>query len=359
MAVTIRIHDSSALLDTDLIASNGEFGLNDAYAGLLLGMGGTEIASQSPTQVVLISGNSDLDITATTSGVDLAVESFPSNFGLKNGTVHSISLTANIGAGFVDFIEFSDLTLDASATLSTIIGYVTGKVSGGDQIILANEDIRYFGSSLDDVFEPRDKGFFGERLTLLGNDYLDLGAGNDRFYGDAGDDYMYGRTGQDSLRGGHGDDAIFGGLGADTLMGEHGDDRVVGGADADIIFGGAGFDVLIGGNGKDKLSGGVHQDQLMGGGGNDDLFGGRQNDTLTGGKGRDDLFGGYGADLFVFNDASGKDVIHDYAAGKDLLDITTENTVTTEVETNGIRVSWGEQWVLVTGIFDVADLVFI
>jgi Ca2+-binding RTX toxin-like protein len=69
---------------------------------------------------------------------------------------------------------------------------------------------------------------------------------------------------------------------------------------------------------------------LYGGGGNDRLWGGSGADRLAGGAGADTLTGGAGRDLFVFSqagDSSGSslatsDVIRDFKAGMDRLDMT-------------------------------------
>ena len=62
-------------------------------------------------------------------------------------------------------------------------------------------------------------------------------------------------------------------------------------------------------------------DFLIGGAGNDSLDGGRGRDYLVGDAGDDMLTGGLGADVFIF--AGGNDVISDFAAGEDLLLLTS------------------------------------
>lgn len=86
-----------------------------------------------------------------------------------------------------------------------------------------------------------------------------------------------------------------------TNIGTSGNDTIIGKSFADMLFGRAGDDIL------------------KGRGGDDIIKGGRGNDRIVGGDGDDILTGGAGADRFVFGAHSGKDVITDFSAAKDLL----------------------------------------
>lgn len=83
------------------------------------------------------------------------------------------------------------------------------------------------------------------------------------------------------------------------------------------VSGGAGLDDLRGSDFADVLDGGAARDVIRGGGGEDTLIGGGDRDVLTGGA---------GADVFIYRDAtdSGEvfDVITDFAAGEDRLDLS-------------------------------------
>lgn len=176
-----------------------------------------------------------------------------------------------------------------------------------------------------------------------GNDVLFGGGDRDRLFGGAGNDTLHGDGGNDTLHGGDGNDSLHGGDGNDRLLGENGDDRLNGGAGNDTLFGGEGRDILegsrgddilYGGNGNDLLRGGSENDRLFGDGGNDTLhgdagndtlyggnghdrlFGGAGNDILVGGRGNDTLTGGAGADIFVFVQRDGQDIITDFNAAE-------------------------------------------
>ena len=72
----------------------------------------------------------------------------------------------------------------------------------------------------------------------------------------------------------------------------------------------------------DTLTGGIGGDILSGGGGQDLLLGGDGSDILLDGTGNDTLSGGAGADIFVLTRDGAEDVIVDYQAGIDRLDLT-------------------------------------
>ena len=60
------------------------------------------------------------------------------------------------------------------------------------------------------------------------------------------------------------------------------------------------------------IIGTAYNDSINGGAGKDTIEGGAGDDTIVGGTGDDELYGGEGADLFVYKNGDGKDIIHDY-----------------------------------------------
>lgn len=152
-----------------------------------------------------------------------------------------------------------------------------------------------------------------------GNDGIYGDSGNDLIYGDAGNDSLFGGTGADYVYGGDANDYVDGGDGNDVLIGEAGNDTINGGNDDDLMTGGAGYDNLSGGWGNDALHAGAMNDYVYGDGGNDRLYGD---------GGSDNLYGGWDADVFAFaslsdsNIATGIDMIRDFAAGEDKIDIS-------------------------------------
>ncbi|MGI1662217.1 beta strand repeat-containing protein [Palleronia sp. KMU-117] len=190
--------------------------------------------------------------------------------------------------------------------------------------------------------------------TLLG------GAGNDVLLGGDGNDQMLGGTGNDSFYGGNGDDTFFIGesgdfvgngnagfdkaqinnaagvsiaigtwLGVERVNGFTGNDAIdaTGYAWTLILDGRGGNDTLIGGSANDLFYAGDGNDSVFGGAGNDALIGDAGNDSLNGGAGDDFLLGLGGADVFVFDDAWGKDVVKDFTDGVDRLNFALHSGV--------------------------------
>lgn len=123
--------------------------------------------------------------------------------------------------------------------------------------------------------------------------------------GTAANDDLYGTRWADTLTGAAGDDIVYGRKGHDQLSG---------GTGADEVLGQKGNDLIVGNDGDDKLVGGAGEDILEGGAGTDHLWGGRYNGSET------------AEDRFVFSAGSGKDFVHDFDAGEDVIDLTAMNT---------------------------------
>ena len=70
-----------------------------------------------------------------------------------------------------------------------------------------------------------------------------------------------------------------------------------------------------------NLYGGVGDDTIIGSEGRDTLGGGNGNDVLDGGPGGDVLYGHGGKDRFVVREGEGKDVIHSFEQGLDVLHV--------------------------------------
>ncbi|MCP5361883.1 MAG: calcium-binding protein [Hyphomicrobiales bacterium] len=189
-------------------------------------------------------------------------------------------------------------------------------------ILTGSDDLNGSGNNQDNVIAGND----GNNLLSggNGNDALVGGNGNDTLDGGNGDDTICAGSGDDSVIGGNGNDRIITEDGNDTVHAGTGDDAVFGGNNNDLIFGEAGDDSLDGGEGDDQLFGQTGDDSLTGGGGSDTLSGDKGDDTLIGGAGNDSLTGGKGDDFFSFTDGSGEDVIDDFEAGDDVIQLTKD-----------------------------------
>lgn len=161
------------------------------------------------------------------------------------------------------------------------------------------------------------------------------GAGSDRLFGGAQRDVLIGNDGDDDLRGGGGDDVLASGRGADRVDGGEGTDILTFGdltlgAELDlqagtIVAAGTGtvanVEHAVGSVWNDVLRGDDFANQFFGAGGNDRLEGRGGDDLLSGGAGDDILTGGAGADVFVVEAGGGHDVITDFTAGVDRLQV--------------------------------------
>jgi len=237
-----------------------------------------------------------------------------------------------------------------------------------------------------------------EDLVINGN------AGNDLVIGGSGSDLLFGNIGNDSLIGGGGQDFLFGDAGADTFSGGAGDDFFYIDEAGDIVTdGGAGVDRAVitkagitvtldsswtnvervdGVAGSETIDasaqttaitlvGNAGNDALKGGTNNDVLFGNVGADTLTGGAGNDQLFGGgtdNSADIFIFADGSGIDVIRDWEDGFDQMDFSAHSGVTglgdlTVDQSSGVStvISFGAESITLRdfiGVITLDDFIF-
>ncbi len=233
--------------------------------------------------------------------------------------------------------------------MATVPSAFFGEYSSGPDLafLLANVkpatlfEKEFFGSSdgskKDDIFYINDgddaKGGKGYDVVvqspengLLGDLKLHKTVEAGVLTGSA-DGNIFGNDEDNNLVGNDGDNLLKGKDGKDVLIGNDGDDTLIGGDDKDILSGGEGDDTLKGNDGNDQLFGLGGDDKLFGADGKDSLIGGLGNDTLFGGAGKDSLTGGADADVFGFlKGEKGMDVITDFEAGVDKIDLTDFNT---------------------------------
>ena len=168
-------------------------------------------------------------------------------------------------------------------------------------------------------------------------EYLDGGPQDDLLYGDdtanrldggSGHDWLNGRGGDDILIGGSGNDVLVGGAGNDQLDGGSGQDR------ADYSASKSAATIYLGNHSSnagaaagdtfssiEDASGTRFSDAIYGTSGANALWGLGGDDRLDGAGGDDMLTGGRGADTFVFAPGYGQDVITDFDAAQDRLEI--------------------------------------
>lgn len=265
---------------------------------------------------------SEINITGTLYGDTMEP-------GLAKGAYGAVFMDGEANLYFG--LNRGDHDLDASTGVQGAIFKVNADWDTGQAYAEFMSQAPTTGSN-DGAVDPRSTDAFSEidadakvliqnpTLTQVdgGNDDLRGGEGNDKIYGNdgnddinggTGDDALFGDQGNDNMSGGAGHDAMSGGTGDDTLRGEDGDDRMQGDDGNDYLHGGNGDDSLDGGNGVDKIVGGAGADVIDGGAGNDHLWGGNWSGDDT-------------SDTFVFAAGTGKDYVHDFEAGIDLIDLS-------------------------------------
>ncbi|MEO0359228.1 MAG: calcium-binding protein, partial [Pseudomonadota bacterium] len=151
-----------------------------------------------------------------------------------------------------------------------------------------------------------------------------------------GNDTLEGGTGADRLMGNADDDMLFGGAGSDTLRGGDGDDTVFAGTEDDMVFGNSGADTLFGGDGADQLVGGAGEDRLEGGAGEDHLWGGT-------------FIQDNSADIFVYSQGGGKDMVHDFETSLDRIDLSSYGISFEELQNRFVDLGWATE-------IDLSDL---
>jgi Ca2+-binding RTX toxin-like protein len=103
-----------------------------------------------------------------------------------------------------------------------------------------------------------------------------------------------------------------------------------GGRGVDRLLGGFGQDSVAGGEGDVWLEGNQGADNLDGGRGNDLIAGGSSDDRLIGGGGMDSLTGGDGRDVLVVTKDGQKEVIVDFSAIDDAIDVAAFSRLTAD-----------------------------
>jgi VCBS repeat-containing protein len=212
------------------------------------------------------------------------------------------------GKLFANDIDFDKDTLRTTATTLTSLNGATVTIAADgsytyDPRVAAKLQALNTGASLVDSFDYTVND--GRGGTATGKVQITVAGVTDATTPPQVDPNITGTAGNDTLTGRDNvNDVMDGKSGDDTLRGLSGDD------------------VLRGGDGNDQLYGGTGNDRLEGGAGADVLLGEDGNDRLDGGAGNDTLMGGAGNDVFVFAKGYGSDVIADFTAGQDKIDLS-------------------------------------
>ena len=252
----------------------------------------------------------------------------------SQGAIFKVNVDWEAGQAYSEFMSEAQSTGSNDGTVDPRSADAFAEVDAEAAVLLRNPEITVSEGGNDLLRGGAgDDSLFGN----AGNDTLQGGEGQDALHGEDGNDHLFGGADADALSGGLGDDRLYGGTGDDRLSGGADADKLYGGAGADVLQGDAGRDTLVGNEGADRLSGGEGRDFMMGGQDGDQLDGGADADKLVGGSGADTLAGGSGddhlwggnwsgdraSDRFVFEAGSGKDIVHDFEADHDQIDLSS------------------------------------
>ncbi|MEM6311115.1 MAG: calcium-binding protein [Pseudomonadota bacterium] len=296
---------------------------------------GVRPPSTNPGEGTLVKVN----LTEVPNGGDPVIDMLPITDTMVDGVLHSGLGKAAYGAVFVDSdgtvhygMNRGDHDRDQDTDVTGGVFRINADWDAGTAYTELMAESQATGSN-DGASDPRAADAFTEidanaAVLLRKPELVSLDGGNDDLRGGEGNDEMYGNVGNDLLSGGEGNDTLSGDEGNDKVLGNEGDDVLSGGEGNDTLMGGVGNDTLDGGAGTDYLNAGSGDDVLNGGAGNDKLLGGTGSDTIEGGAGDDHMWGGNwsadgSSDTFIVASGSGKDMIHDFEADKDQIDLSS------------------------------------
>ncbi|GKQ53009.1 calcium-binding protein [Bradyrhizobium sp. Ce-3] len=194
---------------------------------------------------------------------------------------------------------------------------------GSNQTLIISGDAgddRIFGG-LTSSLAVLQGGEGNDLIMASGASAIYGGLGNDALYGSARADTIVGDQGVDLLEGNAGDDYLYMPSGGGTAYGGDGNDVAVGSSVYDVLIGDAGDDTAYGYGGNDYLYGGAGNDVMFGGDGIDVLLGDAGNDYFDGGAGVNYYFGGGGNNTFVSNDVPSVQVVQDFNAATDVVQL--------------------------------------
>ncbi|TDH57261.1 hypothetical protein E2C06_36000, partial [Dankookia rubra] len=301
------------------------------------GTGEAGIAGQS-VQLLNTAGTVVASATTDSSG-SYSLSAAPGTYTVKFVTPTGYSLSPQDRG--------SDDTLDSDASPTTGVTTAITLTSGQS---VANVDAGLWQN------DEQTGGSTSNGSTVYGS------GANDLFHGTEGPDLFYGNGGADWFDGGAGKDILFGADQADTMLGGTGNDTAYGAGGADLIQGGDGADRLYAGSGDDTVQGddpvtlplgtnyddlieaGAGNDLIFGGAGNDEMQGEGDDDTIAGGTDNgslafadpvhpvasaptavvigDNLYGNGGRDTFLFARGDGVDLLWDFDATQDVIQIS-------------------------------------
>ncbi|MEH2258169.1 hypothetical protein [Nostoc sp.] len=211
---TYHVAGDRAAVRPDSIGNNGD-GIADAY----------EDYPKSEQVKTALEANNIIPIFLTTSNVAADYQTLVTQLG--RGAVLTLGSTSE---------NLADVIKEAVARARNVISTDVTTTNGNDTFSGGNF------SAGDKIIFARDGNDSISLSGVIGNHYIDGGAGSDTLVGGVGADRIDGGSDDDNLLGGNGDDILFGSSGKDILSGNQGNDYLQGDSGDDLLEGGAGSD---------------------------------------------------------------------------------------------------------------------
>lgn len=299
--------------------ANGAFGDTVSYRGFTTGVS-VNLATGAVTGAAGNDTLSNIEHVEDTGGNDTLVGSSATNWFRLSGGNDS----ANGGSG-ADVVMYEDAK--AAVTINLLSGSASGATIGNDTLVSIEAT---HGSGYDDTITLGNSTSGSYVFGRAGNDTLTGGTAGDRFHAGSGADVINGLGGFDTaVYFDDGNELVN----AKALTGKGVTVNLATGkatdlwGDVDTL---SSIEAVEGSALADSLTGNGSANRLFGDAGKDTLIGNGGADTLIGGTGQDSMNGGSGADVFVFTGlgdfnsvtATGADVIADFLAGTDHIDLT-------------------------------------
>lgn len=214
-------------------------------------------------------------------------------------------IVAGKGASETIIAGDGDDIIDAGAGEGEIAVAKYVNLGGGDNLYVG-------GAAADEVNAGTDNS--GSVANENNVNHVFLGAGSDTFYGGKGADIVDGGSG-DLTRLQALPQFIDSGVTTESMADdENAVNRINLGVGNDVYFGGKGKDAVYGGDGDDIIYGGDcpggfdGRNELYGEAGDDYICGGRSDDVISGGEGNDVIYGNGGNDVLMAD--AGSDIIY-------------------------------------------------
>lgn len=214
-------------------------------------------------------------------------------------------IVAGKGASETIIAGDGDDIIDAGAGEGEIAVAKYVNLGGGDNLYVG-------GAAADEVNAGTDNS--GSIANENNVNHVFLGAGSDTFYGGKGVDIVDGGSG-DLTRLQALPQFIDSGVTTESMADdENAVNRINLGVGNDVYFGGKGKDAVYGGDGDDIIYGGDcpggfdGRNELYGEAGDDYICGGRSDDVISGGEGNDVIYGNGGNDVLMAD--AGSDIIY-------------------------------------------------